>query len=569
MHDAAGDATTETVAHYDAMARALLTAYNTGTPDAMQAHWNLTWHRREWSGMRTYVQIDLGRVPGPDVEISFDDARWLVARENGHENWESLLREIATAAIPVERMLRPMGWKHATQGESDPPVSRSTDWSAVLRALHDSRTTQLVAHGQMTDARAAQLAQLTHLTALHLDGSQQLSDTGVRALAKLPNLHHLDLQGTGITDEALSAIGAMPALTSLSLAWTRVTDAGIAALRTLDKLVRIDLSGTRSGDGAVRALAGMPSLRHFRGGSDTTDDGIPAFRDYPAFAAWQGGEIEMGLTSPTAEPNSLTLRGQVTDRGIAQLASLNGLFALDVDDANLRLTARALEPLVDLPHLGWLAFDVKDDAMPVIARFKALRFLLCQDTTASDAAWAALGASQSIESIWGRRCHGLGDRGFTALSRMPKLARLSVSCLNVSDTALAALPAFPALRELMPMDIPDDGYRHIGACNDLDSLVLMYCRNTTDAATRHITRLPKLVSYFASYTQITDETPRRLSGMDSLERVTFDSCAGLTDDGVVALARLPRLTRVRLSGQRLTADVKSRFPADVTVHFSM
>ena len=72
---------------------------------------------------------------------------------------------------------------------------------------------------------------------------------------------------------------------------------------------------------------------------------------------------------------------------------------------------------------------------------------------------------------------------------------------------VAALPAFPALRELMPMDVPDAGYRHIGKCAALESLILMYCRDTTDAATEHITGLANLTYYFNSYTTITDRTP--------------------------------------------------------------
>ena len=101
---------------------------------------------------------------------------------------------------------------------------------------------------------------------------------------------------------------------------------------------------------------------------------------------------------------------------------------------------------------------------------------------------------------------------------MPALRGLSVSCLNVDDDALAALPRFPALRELMPMDVPDAGYRHIGRCRELESLILMYCRDTTDAATEHLTGLSKLTYYFNSYTTITDRTPEILSTMDSLER---------------------------------------------------
>jgi hypothetical protein len=151
---------------------------------------------------------------------------------------------------------------------------------------------------------------------------------------------------------------------------------------------------------------------------------------------------------------------------------------------------------------------------------------------------------------------------------MPSLRGLSVSCLNVSDAGVAMLPDFPALRELMPMDVPDAGYRHIGRCERLEALTLMYCRDTTDAATEHITSLPMLKRYFNSYTTITDRTPRLLATMDSLERITFDSCHNLTNDGIAVLARLPRLTELRVSGRGVSRDVGAPFPDTVTVRYS-
>jgi hypothetical protein len=227
-----------------------------------------------------------------------------------------------------------------------------------------------------------------------------------------------------------------------------------------------------------------------------------------------------------------------------------------------------MEPLTALPHLGFLSVDAKDAWMEAIARLPHLRALTAQDTTAGDAGFVALSRSRSIEYIWSRRCHNLRTRGFLALADMPALRGLSVSCLNVEDEGLAKLPAFPALRELMPMDVPDGGYRHIGRCEGLESLVLMYCRDTTDAATAHITGLGRLLNYFNSYTTITDRTPELLSGMDSLERITFDACHGLTNAGVARLARLPRLRELRASGKGLTAEVTRRFPPGVRVHCS-
>jgi hypothetical protein len=209
--------------------------------------------------------------------------------------------------------------------------------------------------------------------------------------------------------------------------------------------------------------------------------------------------------------------------------------------------------------------------MSSIAALPHLRFLMCQDTTAGDEGFEALSRSRTLEYIWGRRCHNLQRRGFTAMAGMPALRALSVSCLNVDDSGLSALPSFPALRELMPMDVPDEGYRHIAQCERLESLLLMYCRETSDRATEHLRGLAHLGKYFVSYNnRITDRTPEILSGMDTLEEITFDTCAGLTNRGVAALARLPRLRELRVSGMpHVTSEVVAAFPARVAVSHSL
>jgi len=96
----------------------------------------------------------------------------------------------------------------------------------------------------------------------------------------------------------------------------------------------------------------------------------------------------------------------------------------------------------------------------------------------------------------------------------------------------------------------------------------MYCRDTTDAATEHITGLGKLSYYFNSYTTITDRTPEVLSGMDSLERITFDACHGLTNAGVARLARLPRLQELPVSGKGVTSAVVEAFSPRIGVFYT-
>lgn len=558
------------LALYETKAEALLEAYRTGTPEAMERHYRHTWHRRAWRGMRTYVQLDLGKRPsGPDddVEITIDDARYLVAIEHGFPSWDALKAFTTSETIGSRLAAKPVRLVKAEVSDESRTIVTTRDWDEITRLLAAHPSARLEAHGQMTDAILGDISRIDNIIALDLGGSQALTDDGIRHLARLPRLKHLDLSGTAVTDRGLAVLRDLPELETISLAGTAVTDEGVAQLAHCHGLERVNLSWTRTGDGALRALAGKQKLRHLHSGNYVTDAGIPLLHELPVFKSWQGGEPKIALLSYDSEPNNLALRGSFTDRGMEHMRGLDGLFGLNLDDSNLAITAAALVPLIALPNLGALAADAKDDWMPYIAEMPRLRFLGAQDTTSGDDGFVALSKSRSIEVIWGRRCHNLRRRGFVALADMPALRALSVSCLNVDDAGVSVLPAFPVLTELMPMDIPDAGYRHIGKCERLESLVLMYCRDTTDAATEHITGLSELSYYFNSYTTITDRTPELLSTMDSLERITFDTCHGLTNAGVARLARLPRLRELRVSGRGVTADVVAAFPGGVSVYW--
>jgi hypothetical protein len=194
--------------------------------------------------------------------------------------------------------------------------------------------------------------------------------------------------------------------------------------------------------------------------------------------------------------------------------------------------------------------------------------LMGQGTVASDAGFEALSRSQTIEYIWGRECPNLTGRGFVAMSRMPALRGIAVSCKNVDDRSLATLPKFPELRELIPMDVADEGFAHVGQCEKLERLWCMYCRETGDAATEHIAGLSRLRTYYAGMTRITDRSLEILAGMPSLEQIEFWQCAGLTEEGVRRLAALPRLKKLSLDGlANVGRNVISAFPPGVRVSY--
>ena len=562
----------EPLRRYEKVADAVVTAYRTGDASAMRIVWDYFGHRRARDTMRRYMRLDLGKPEQPqrpeDDVITLDEARYLVARAQGFETWDALVAYVTS--IPPGKTIaeKAVGLFSPTTESGTPLVAaRSRDWDEVLAIMRERQIPGLHAMGQMTDELLERVSHLPHVTHLELEGSKHLSDHGLRHLARLPHLKRLNLMGTRITDRGLEVLHRLPALESIVLAWTSITDAGAAHLAACDNLRTVDLTATSCGDGAIRALAGKPKLHELKSGNDVTDAGLAALHEIPVFKTWQGGEARMHLLSPDAGPNFLDLHGAFSDADLSKLDGLDGLYALSLNGS--RVTGAGFASLARLPHLSWLAFDATDESMPYIAALPHLRFLLCQDTVAGDDGFVALSRSQTVEYIWGRRCYNLRRRGFVALADMPALRALSVSCKNVDDIGLSALPRFPALRELMPMDVPDDGYVHVGRCEGLESLVLMYCRETTDVSTQHIVRLPGLRKYFASYNRITDRTPELLSEMQSLEEITFDTCTSLTNSGVAALARLRRLRELRVSSMpHVTADVAAAFQEGVRVSYS-
>ncbi|MBZ5727664.1 MAG: hypothetical protein LAP87_22030 [Acidobacteriia bacterium] len=524
--------------------------------------------------------------PHAPAEPGLRDVQHALARERGAESWAALKQAQAEAEpAPLSPHLQPVCALDAKENRIRPrrPLA-AHEWETVIGAIAERRIAALDAGGQMTDTVAERISGLDHVTRLDLGGSRQLSDAGLRYLARLPRLQHLDLTGCPITDRGFEVLRELPALRWLQLCHQGgISDAGAANLAYCHELEHVDLMNTATGDGAIRALAGKPRLRFFKGGNQVTDRGAALLHEFPVFKVWQPGAVHMELMSPDARPNFLWLflKAPFLNRGLANLAGLDGLFALSIHGGTecgpfaspeLTVTAANLQPLAELPNLGWLgcAGDLCDDqAMRHIGTLPRLRMLMGQGAIAGDEGFTALARSKTMEYIWGRECPHLTGRGFGALARMPALRGLAVSCKNVDDEALAALPHFPALRELMPMDVRDEGFRHVGRCGQLQALWCMYCRDTTDAATEQIAGLSRLKTYYAGKTGITDRSLEILSRMHSLESLTFWQCSGITDAGVALLAGLLRLREVHFEGgmPRVTLEGTAVFPAHVRVDY--
>jgi hypothetical protein len=96
----------------------------------------------------------------------------------------------------------------------------------------------------------------------------------------------------------------------------------------------------------------------------------------------------------------------------------------------------------------------------------------------------------------------------------------------------------------------------------------MYCRETGDAATAAIERLP-LKYYYAGLTKITDRSLESLGKIATLEQVDLYEVNGVTDIGLPFLARLPNLREVHLDTlPGVTLKGTRVFPKSVRVHYS-
>ena len=119
------------------------------------------------------------------------------------------------------------------------------------------------------------------------------------------------------------------------------------------------------------------------------------------------------------------------------------------------------------------------------------------------------------------------------------------------------------------MDVSDDGFLHVGKCEQLEALWCMYCRETTDAATEHIAGLTRLKTYYAGRTKITDGSLEILGRMTSIEKLEFWQCLGITNAGVAHLAALPKLKEVTVGGSPgVTRGAAELFSAGVRVKYS-
>jgi hypothetical protein len=563
------------------IAEDLVAAYNSAASEAATRLNDLFHSAINIEQIRDFIRDKLCNLPDTQRRIdnfTLDDAQLVVARLYGFHDWNGLVRSSSEPtgdphAAPFVLSSKPPFYRIDWTNKSiEPRQPMSTnDWMDVCAVIKELGLTRINSASLIGDEDLQIISQLDQITSLNLDGSKRLTDEGLRHLARMPQLRELTLGGQ-ITNNGLEVLDQLRELRVFKMFWQgNITDDGTANLKFCDQLEEVDLLGCNTGDGAIAALAGKPKLRRFKTGRNVSDEGLALLQQFPAFKTWPVEEPEYGLMAFSAGPTNLLIDGPFTAAGLKNLRGLDGLVGLSFFWHTSHLRGddlQSLDGLSNLVYLGCQGHLCDDDAMRHIASLPNLRMLMGQGTVATDDGFRSLSQSETIEYFWGRECPNLKDAGFVALSRMPALKGLAASCKFVDDAALASLLDFPSLKELLPMDVHDDGFRHIGRSEKIESLTLMYGRDTTDVATNHLVGMPNLRKYHAGYTQITDTSLELLSRINALEKISFEGCKLLTDSGLPFLTTLPHLRELSIGGcPKVTRSGVKGFGSSVRVNY--
>jgi hypothetical protein len=575
------DAQGPVLEQHSRIAEDLVAVYNSDDAEAATRLNDLFHSELNSQQIRDFIRDKLFNVSDTQRRLdhfTLDDAQLVVAQLYGFKDWDEIVQsstshESDLHSAPFVLSSKPPFYRiDWTNNSIEPrqPMSKK-DWADVCAVIKELGLTGIKSMGLIGDCDLEIISELDQITWLNLDGSKRLTDTGLGYLARMPQLREL-IMGGQITDRGLEALAQLRELRVFQMFWqNNVTDEGLGGLKFCEHLEEVDLLGCSVGDGAIAALAGKAKLRLFKTGRNVSDEGLALLQQFPAFKTLQAEEPKFDLMSFSAEPTNLLLDGPFTGRGLSSLRELDGLVGLSFFWHTSRLRGddlRSLDGLSNLLYLGCSGELCDDDGMKHIAALPKLRMLMGQGAVATDEGFGSFSRSKTIEYFWGRECPNFTGPGFVALSRMPALKGLAVGCKNVDDAALASLPDFPSLKELIPMYVSDDGFRHIGRSRQLESLILMYCRDTTDVATSHITGLPSLKKYHAGYTLITDATLELLSQIASLEEISFEGCKFITDAGIPFLTHLPHLRELTLGGcPKVTRSGVTGFASGVRVNY--
>lgn len=277
-----------------------------------------------------------------------------------------------------------------------------------------------------------------------------ITDTDLRALAKLPHLTHLDLSLTRITDQGMQELKNAPNIVELDLRFAEyVTDEGLAAIKGWKKLKRLNVHGTKITDTTLEHISGITTLESVNAGSAMITD--------------------VGLERLSTLPNlrELTIGGnELGDAGLQALRQLPGLTYLDLNgrqgtDSNvwtISMSDKGLDALLTLKELRELRFGCTSLGVGV----EGTRFATVSAMSVTARWLEKMKALAKLEKLKLQGCDRVDDEAVKLLASFPSLSEVDLKGSAVTEKGVAILRAAkPKARVYYgPWDAPAASFRN-------------------------------------------------------------------------------------------------------------
>lgn len=450
---------------------------------------------------------------------------------------------------------------------------------------------------RITSKGFSAIARLGRLKNLRLYSSN-VDDKDLRRLANgLPLLEHLNI-GTcsNISDKGLRALAKVTTLTSLDLFCCNITAKGMRSLRSLTGLTKLDIAAVSDVDRAfVEQVAGIPSLRSLTVGSDTLRaDMLAPLAKLSALTSLDlydcynisGKGLEFLAELPNLENLYLTAASPVVD--VAPLDKITSLKSLSISNYVYSRNKWQLSELVRLTELTLKACH--DQLLEQIAGLPCLEKLHLSrhhsDQNNSDVGMKHLGGMVSLREIQNLRCARVSVEGFRHLTGLPALETLSVigvrhmpretpatlKSLSLDGCSYSSLEYASKIRGLTELSVEHNftgsEMAHLSGFVDLTSLSLL-TGSFSGADMVHLSGLVKLTSLDveSKSRQITDAGVASLGVLTNLRRLTMKGCPTVTDEGMEPLGGLTCLERLCLEDFSISDDGLERLSGLTSLTF--
>lgn len=154
-------------------------------------------------------------------------------------------------------------WGSATRREASGGQGRWQGWLINLLGPESVGTIKSVGFsgGKAADALMARVGRFRELAALHLNGSQGVTDAGLAHLRNLTEMRELDLSFTGVQGSGLECLKGMWWLEQLNLIKIPVENQVLIEIAGLRSLEKLDLTGKNLTDAGLAHFKGLTNLK--------------------------------------------------------------------------------------------------------------------------------------------------------------------------------------------------------------------------------------------------------------------------------------------------------------------